>query len=188
MILMVKKYDKTIAAVFGLFTLIFIWAAMTNEYFFNWIFERHHNQLSWYIRPIFLIPFCYFAYKQTWAGVSITMFCILTSMFWFSKPEIASDDIILFLQFEKNWLDGEWTLVKLLQLATIPISLFALGMAFWKRSLIMGIGMMVLIATGKVVWSIYNAGEAGKSIIIPAVCGLIISVGIMAYGYKRLAK
>lgn len=185
---MIGKYDKAIAAVFGICTVVFIGVSMTNEPFFNWIFERHHNQLSWYIRPLFLVPFCYFAYKRTWAGVSVTIFCMLTSMFWFSKPEIVSNNIILFLQFEKNWLYSEWTFVKLLQLVTIPLSLFALGMAFWKRSLIMGIGIMVLIATGKTIWSLYNAGEAGKSIIIPAVCGLIISVGIMAYGYKKLAK
>ena len=24
-----------------------------------------HNVLSWYIRPLFLLPFCYFAYKRT---------------------------------------------------------------------------------------------------------------------------
>lgn len=182
------KYDKTIAVVFGALTILFIVIAITSEPFFNWMFERHHNQLSWYIRPIFLIPFCYFAYKRSWAGISITIFCLLTSMFWFSKPDIVSDEVISFLQFEKDWLYGEWNLIKLWLISTVPVSFFALGLAFWKRSLIMGLGVVVLMATGKIVWSIYNAGESGKSIIIPAVCGLIVCVGLMVYGYRKLEQ
>ena len=54
------KYDKTIAAIFAGLTIIFIILAMNSQPFFNRVFERHHNQLSWYIRPLFLIPFCYF--------------------------------------------------------------------------------------------------------------------------------
>nr|WP_320022777.1 hypothetical protein [uncultured Draconibacterium sp.] len=59
------KYDKTIAAIFAGLTIIFIILAMNSQPFFYWVFERHHNQLSWYIRPLFLIPFCYFAYKRS---------------------------------------------------------------------------------------------------------------------------
>jgi hypothetical protein len=31
------------------------------EGFLSWAWARHHNVLSWYIRPLFLLPFCYFA-------------------------------------------------------------------------------------------------------------------------------
>src|SRR5215217_3294099 len=34
------------------------------EEFAAWAWDRHHNVLSWYIRPLFLLPFCYFAYKR----------------------------------------------------------------------------------------------------------------------------
>ena len=37
--------------------------------FLNWAWARHHNPLSWYIRPLFVLPFCYFAYKRSVWGV-----------------------------------------------------------------------------------------------------------------------
>ena len=55
--------------------------------FLSWSFERHHNILSWYIRPLFLLPFCYFAYKRSIQGIIITLIALFTSMFWFSKTD-----------------------------------------------------------------------------------------------------
>lgn len=93
-----------------------------------------------------------------------------------------------FLQFEKDWLYGIWDYKKVLLAITVPVSFIALGLAFWKRSLIMGLGVVVLMATGKIIWSIYNAGEAGKSIIVPALVGLLLCVSLIYYGFKKLEK
>lgn len=187
---MLKKFssDNIIAAVFITLTILFVFIAMTNQIFFNWIFDRHHNQWSWYIRPVFLIPFCFFAYKHNWSGISITVFCLLTSMFWFPKPEIVGENVKEFLQFEKDYLYGIWDTKKLIMTLTIPISFIALGLAFWKRSIVIGIGVIILIATGKIIWSIQNAGESGKSIVIPAIIGLIICCCCIYFGFKRLKK
>jgi len=180
--------DKIIAVLFLALTILFIVVSMTNQTFFDWIFDRHHNQWSWYIRPIFLIPFCFFSYKRSWAGISITIFCLFTSMFWFNKPEFVSDNVKTFLQFEKDWLYGEWDYKKTMLIITVPISFFALGLAFWKRSLLMGLGVVVLMAAGKIVWSTQNAEESGKSIIIPAILGLLICIGLIYYGFRKLEK
>lgn len=180
--------DKTVALIFMALTITFIVVSMTNQAFFDWVFDRHHNQWSWYLRPVFLIPFCYFSYKHSWTGVSITVFCLFTSMFWFSKPEVVSENVMTFLQFEKDWLYGIWDYKKVLLAITVPVSFIALGLAFWKRSLIMGLGVVVLMATGKIIWSIYNAGEAGKSIIVPALVGLLLCVSLIYYGFKKLEK
>ena len=118
----------------------------------------------------------------------VSIFALFTSMFWFPKPEVVNQSVIEFLEFEKDYLYGEWNLSKILLTLTIPISFIALGLAFWKRSLVMGIGVVVLMATGKMVWSIQNAGESGKSILIPALLGLLICCGLMYYGFKRLEK
>lgn len=180
--------DKKIALLFLALTILFLIVSMTNQTFFDWVFDRHHNQWSWYIRPIFLIPFCFFAYKHNWTGISITVFCLFTSMFWFNRPEVVSDNVKTFLQFEKDWLYGEWDFKKLMLIVTVPVSFIALGLAFWKHSLFMGLGVAILITTGKIVWSIQNAGESGKSIIVPAILGLIICITLIFYGFKKLEK
>lgn len=184
----IKQYDKLIGIVFLALTILFIAVAMTNEYFFNWAYDRHQNQASWFIRPIFLIPFCYFAYKRSWAGLSFTVFCLFTSMCWFSKPDSVSEDVKEFLEFEKQWLMTVWDYKKILLTATIPISFIALALAFWKRSLLVGIGVVIMMATGKIIWSIQNAGEAGKSILIPAIVGLLLCSVFIFFGFRRLEK
>ena len=180
--------DKIIAILFLALSILFIVLCMTNRDFFDWVFDRHHNQWSWYIRPVFLIPFCYFAYKHSWAGMSVTVFCLLTSMFWFNRPEVVSESVKEFLQFEKDWLYGEWDFNKVMLSITVPVSFAALGLAFWKRSLLMGLAVVVLMATGKIVWSIYYAGESGKSILIPAIIGLGICIALIYFGFRSLER
>ncbi len=182
------KYDKTIAAIFAGLTIIFIILAMNSQSFFNWVFERHHNQLSWYIRPLFLIPFCYFSYKRSWTGVMATIFALFTSMFWFNKPEVVNEQVVGFLKYEKEWLSKSWETGDVLLALTVPFSFFLLALAFWKRSLWMGLAVVILMASGKIFWSIQSAGESGKSIIIPAVLGLALCFGLILLGFKRLEK
>jgi len=183
-----RSYDKYIAALFAFLMIGFLILAAISEPFFNWAYERHQNQLSWYIRPLFLIPFCYFAYKHSLAGISITVFCLFTSMFWFSAPATVSEDVKMFLQFEKDWLMKDWDISKVLLVLTIPLSFILLSTAFWKRSLWLGLAVIILMATGKVLWSISNAGEAGMSIIVPAVTGLLICLVFIYCGHMRLHR
>src|SRR5690554_4425899 len=126
-----KKYDKQLGWLFIILTILFIVLAMTNKSLFNWAYERHQNQLSWYIRPLFIIPFCYFAYKRSWGGIMGTMFMVFTSMFWFPKPAVVSNQVIEFLEMEKEYLTGEWGLSKVLIALLVPASLSTLAIAFW---------------------------------------------------------
>ncbi|MCV9388571.1 hypothetical protein [Reichenbachiella ulvae] len=183
-----QKQDLIIGSIFLGLTLAFIAVSMMHQPFFDWVFDRHHNPWSWYLRPLFLLPFCYFAFKKSFTGMMVSVFALFTSMFWFPKPEVVDQSVITFLAFEKEYLYGEWNGSKILLTLTIPISFIALGLAFWKRSLVMGLGVIVLMATGKIVWSIQNAGESGKSILIPAILGLLICSGLIYYGFKKLEK
>jgi len=143
--------------------------------FLAWAWDRHHNVLSWYIRPSFLLPFCYFAYRRSLLGISLTLFALATSMFWFPKPEQPDPKVLEFLEMEKAHLTGAWTLSKTLLTLLVPISLAALALAFWKRSVILGLVVMDALALGKVVWSFYYGGTAVGSVIAsPALAGLVI--------------
>jgi hypothetical protein len=78
--------------------------------FLSWAWELPHNILNWYIRPLFLVPFCYFACKRSISGILLTPIALVTSMFWFPKSETASPQVKEFLEAEIEWLFGEWTL------------------------------------------------------------------------------
>jgi len=184
----IEHYDKVLAWVFGLLILFFLILAFTNEAFFNWAYDRHQNQISWYIRPLFLIPYCYFAYKRSWAGLLGTMFALLTSMFWFPKPEFVSDKVQQLLEMEKEYLTGDWNIGKILLSSLVPVSLTALAVAFWKRSIWIGVSVLIFIAVAKMTWSVVFGGEAGKSIFVPAILGLIICIAFIYIGYKKLRR
>jgi hypothetical protein len=69
--------------------------------FLSWAWARHHNPLSWYIRPLFLLPFCYFAYKRSTWGIVLTLFALATSMVWFPSRNGRTTGHSSF------WRDGE---------------------------------------------------------------------------------
>jgi hypothetical protein len=171
----VKKYDQSLALGFGALSLLFI-AAMTYRPFFDWAFARHHNLLSWYIRPLFLIPFSYFAYRRSLAGIFATIFLLLTSMFWFPAPTVIDEMAATFLAMEQVYLTSDWTLWKLGTTALVPISLWAFAAALWLRSIRFGMGVVIFMAVAKLWWSVLQAGDAGLSILAPAVVGLALCV------------
>ncbi|RTR26542.1 hypothetical protein EKG37_20945 [Robertmurraya yapensis] len=183
---MFKKYDKSFAILFALASVGFLIAFGVNRNFLEWAFARHHNQLSWFIRPIFIIPFCFFAFKRSLAGISCTLFCIFTSMFWFPEPSSVNADVQEFLQYEVGYLTSDWGMVKILVTLIIPLSLTLLALAFWQRNIWFGFSVMTFIAFGKIGWSLIFAGNSGKSIILPATIGLAGSMLFVYLGILRI--
>lgn len=154
--------------------------------FWEWTWARHANPLSWYIRPLFLLPFVYYAYKRSWKGISITMVALATSMFWFPAPKNPDPQILSFLEAEREYLTRDWTPAKVALSSLVPLSLWALAAAFWRRSL--GWGLVVLngIAVTKTAWSvIYD--EGGAAVVAPALVGLVLTnaVVIAAVHWQR---
>ena len=115
---MIKKYDKAIATLFALLTVVFIIAFFTNDTFFQWAFARHHNIGSWYMRPLFIVPMVYFALRKSYAGVTLSIFCLFTSMFWFAVPEQTDPKVLSFLAYEMDYLKGTWNTKKILAKCT----------------------------------------------------------------------
>lgn len=121
--------------------------------FVSWAWERHHNPLSWWIRPLFLIPFAFFAYWRSWLGIAVTLVALATSMFWFPRPARVDPQVAEFLAAERRAVLGEWTLPKVVMLASIPAFFLGVGAAFWRRALWLAVLLIGLGALMKVIWS-----------------------------------
>ncbi len=184
---MAKKIDYILGMVFAAATVIFVILFLTDDMFFNWAFERHHNILSWYIRPIFIIPIVLFAYKKSMTGIFASIFALFTSMFWFPAPVVSSSQVLSFLSFEMEYLKGEWAASKIVMSLSVPIFFAALIIAAWKRNWKWLLGVVIAAAVLKVVWSVVFSGEAGMSILKPAITGVLICIGGFCYYKKRHA-
>ena len=164
-------------------------ATGTLDGFGAWAWERHHNVLSWYIRPLFFLPFCYFAYKRSLFGMVLTLVALATSMSWFPAPETTSPAVVEMLAAEEAYFAADWTLLKVLLALIVPISFAALGLAFWKRSLVWGLAVIngaILIKTG---WTFVVSSEAGAMSHLPAaVLGLAVLNAVILYIWQRMGK
>jgi len=182
----VKSADIILGTLSFVFTILFITALLTNRSFFEWVYNRHHNLISWYIRPLFLIPFCFFSYKRSFSGIGFTLLALFTSMFWFPAPDSVNEKVNEFLTMEMNYLHGSWDMKRILFTITIPVTLFLLAFALWKRELKAGLLVVVFMALIKIIWSILEGGESGTSILIPALTGLGICLFLIFIGFRFL--
>lgn len=156
--------------------------------FLNWAWARHHNPLSWYIRPLFVLPFCYFAYvKKAW-GIALTLVAVLSSMFWFPPPAASDPRAAAFLAMERQYITGPWTFSKVAMTALVPGWFIALAWAFWRRSwpagfLVINVGTLL-----KVIWSFYFTGTSAWSIIPAVSLGTLAINGVMLYAYRQVRR
>ncbi|MBU5437159.1 hypothetical protein KQI42_04000 [Tissierella sp. MSJ-40] len=179
-----RKTDFILGMCFALATIIFIVVFLTNDLFFNWAFERHHNILSWYIRPIFIIPIVVFAFKKSWTGIFASIFALFTSMFWFPAPETSNLNVLSFLSYEMDYLKGTWNITKILMSLTIPTFFVMLILAAWQRNWKWLFWVVISAAILKVLWSVVFSGNAGMAILKPAITGVIICI-VGFYFLKR---
>jgi len=152
----------------------------------NWAFERHLNPLSWYIRPVFLIVLAYFAYKRSWKGLVITFVLMMSSMVWFPAPKTVNPQMEAVLEFEKTLLGTP--LSALATIAFMMVFVVAIGMAFWKHSLKMGLVILNMTLIGKVVLSLLFTGENGWGPLGNTIFGLVLVNGIGLLLLKRNRK
>lgn len=108
--------------------------------FLAWAWARHHNILSWYIRPMFIIPFIYFAYKRSWKGMIVTILALLTSMFWFPAPAVVDPMVSQFLESRKRIHPRSLKRAKGILLAYCPIVLWSACSGILETLLVVGRG------------------------------------------------
>jgi hypothetical protein len=188
----VKRTDVILSV--GTLALVFLAVAAVAitgsiDEFTAWAWERHHNVLSWYIRPLFFLPFCYFAYKRSLWGMALTMVALATSMFWFPAPETTSPAVREMLVAEEEYLTANWTLWKVLIALLVPVSFAALGLAFWKRSLVWGLAVINGAILFKIGWTFVFSTEASAMSHLPAaVLGLAVCDAVILYLLHRMRR
>jgi hypothetical protein len=155
--------------------------------FVAWAWGRHHNVLSWYVRPLFLLPFCYFAYRRSLLGMTLTLIALATSIFWFPAPAELSTAVNEMLGAETEYLTSNWTLWKVLIALLVPATFAALGLAFWKRSFVYGLAVINAAILFKIAWTFLFGTEAGAMSHLPAaVVGIVVCDALILYVMHRL--
>jgi hypothetical protein len=147
----------------------------------SWAWARHHNILSWYIRPLFLLPFCFFAWRRSWVGITGTLVALATSMAWFPAPAAPDPAVVEMLRVEQEYLLGEWTLWKIAIALLVPLVFIGIAAALWRRSLA---SALVVINAGvlfKIAWTFFfDGGDAGALAHLPAaLLGLAVVDGVL---------
>jgi hypothetical protein len=184
-----KRIDTMLSAgtlALVLFAVVAIAVTGSVEELIGWAWERHHNVLSWYVRPLFLLPFCWFAYKRNLFGITLTLVALATSITWFPAPETASPAVSEMLASEREYLTADWTLWKILIALLVPVSFAALGLAFWKRSLLWGLAVVNAASLFKIGWTFVFGTEAGAMAHLPAAAlGLAVCDAVILYLLRR---
>jgi hypothetical protein len=152
----------------------------TLQAFTEWAWARHHNPLSWYIRPLFLLPYCYFAWRHSLMGMVATVVALATSMFWFPAPADPDPRAVEFLEAERDYLLGPWNSAKVFFTALVSLFFVSVGLAFWHRSILIGLVAMNAASLVKIGWSFYYGGSSGWTVVAPAVVGpLIVNIAAL---------
>jgi len=129
-----------------------------------------------------------FAFRKSYTGIFASIFALFTSMFWFSVPAESSPQVLEFLAFEMEYLKGAWTAPKIIMSLAVPLFFFMLLTAAWKRNWKWLIGVIIGAAVLKFIWRVAFSGEAGMSILKPAILGLIVCIGGLGFYFRKQKK
>lgn len=141
----------------------------------EWAWARHHNILSWYVRPLFLIPFCWFAYRRNLVGLVLTVVALVTSMAWFPEPDRVQPGVETMLQSERDYLLGEWGFAKVAIALLIPLVFAGVALALWRRSLLWALVVINAAVLFKVAWTfMFSTTEAAMTHLPAAIGGLAV--------------
>lgn len=154
--------------------------------FLDWAWARHHNPLSWYIRPLLILPFCYFAHTKSVRGMVLTLVAVTSSMFWFPAPATPDPRAVALLDIERQYVGGPLTLERIILTAVIPIWFVALAWGVRRRS---WLGVATVTGSGtllKIAWLFREAGSNAWLIIPPVALGTAVCACVLWIAHNRV--
>ena len=171
-----------------LLALVALAATGSVDNFLSWVWARHHNELSWYVRPLFLLPFCFFAYRRSLTGIVVTLLIFPTSLFWFPAPENPSPRVEGYLAWERQFL-LEGSVVARVALVLLVVAFFvALATAFWRRSWLWGLAVINAGTLLKVIWSVAFGGATGWASLVPSLFTLAVTDAAILLAMRWLKR
>ena len=90
------------------------------------------------------------------------------------------------LRAERDYLTANWTLWKVFVALLVPLTFTALGLAFWRRSLVWGLAVINAAILFKIGWTFLFSTQAGAMSHLPAVLGLVVCDGLILYVMRRI--
>ena len=180
-----KTYDKIFGTLFAVASIVIIVFFFSSNSFFEWAFARHHNTLSWYIRPLFIIPIVLGVFKKSYTIIFASIFCLFTSMFWFPEPAKVDENVVEFLEFEKDYLTTGWAADKAFVVVAVILFFTFLIYTTWNRKWKWLLFVIVISALLKVIHSVIFSGNSGLSIVKPAILGVVICASAILLLIKK---
>ena len=174
-----KRFDQIILFLIGsilLYSATLLLAALTRgEDLGTWIWNRHQNQFSWFSRPIFIIPACYYAYRRMIWHVLGFMGLLGTSLFWFPSPAQVPVSVSKYLEWEKQLFFTNESPIPLVVLSiTVTVFLLFLFVAFWQRKAFYGLLLINIGTILKIVTSLILGKEVGSAAIVPSLSSILV--------------
>ena len=155
----------------------------------SWAWARHHNVLSWYIRPLFFLPFCWFAWRRSGTGIALTIVALATSMAWFPAPAHPDDGVVRMLAVEREYLLGDWTSAKVATALVTPLVFGALAAALWRRSLPWALVVVDAAYLFKIAWTYrFDDQGVGADTHLRAVLLGVVVVNVVLVGAAWLVR
>jgi len=140
----------------------------------NWIWERHQNLFSWYSRPLFILPACYYAYQRKPGYLLGILALLATSLFWFAPPTEVADSVSGYLEWERRFFLNPDNMLPMFALAFAAATfLFLLFYSLWHRNVLVGLIVLNVGSLLKIAISVTLGGEAGKAAIGPTVSSIV---------------
>lgn len=170
---------------YSVFLLTKAW--LNGEHIGEWIWHRHQNQFSWYSRPLFIIPACYYAYRQKLGFIIGIMVLLGASLFWFAPPVEVSETISGYLDWEREAFLNPNNQKPLIVLGLVVlIFLFLLFYAFWHRNYWIGLLVLNIGNLLKIAVSVVLGEDAGMAAIIPTLSSMAILniIALVIWKYK----
>lgn len=168
--------------------IILIQTYMSGAHIGEWIWNRHQNLFSWYSRPLFIIPACYYAYKRKIGFVIGFLVLLATSLFWFAPPVEVSETVSGYLDWERQvFFDSENKQPLVILSIAVIVFLYLLFYALWHRSFWVGLIVLNVGNLLKITVSVFYGGDAGMAAIVPTLSSIVV-LNLVALGIWKWRK